>query len=108
MLYEFRVYHMNPGKLPDIHKRFAEVTLDLFKEHGIHVCDFYTDATGKESIYYICAFKDMEARNVAFASFEKDPRWIKAFAQSHENGVIVASHESYFMNRVPYITPEWK
>ena len=47
MLYELRVYHMHPGRLPAIHKRFSEVTLDLFKDHGIHVCDFYTDAEGR-------------------------------------------------------------
>ena len=37
MLYELRVYHMHPGRLPAIHKRFSEVTLDLFKDHGIEL-----------------------------------------------------------------------
>ena len=107
MLYELRIYTMNPGKLPDINKRFSEVTLDLFKEHGIKCNDFWQDAEGAEKIYYICEFADEAAMKAAWASFGSDPRWIKAKDESHKDGVIVGAVESYKMNRVPYITPDW-
>ncbi len=108
MLYELRVYHMHPGRLPAIHKRFREVTLGLFAEHGIHVCDFYEDADGAERIYYVCSFPDRAARDAAFASFEADPRWRAAFDASHaDGGPIVAKVENFFMTRVPYVQPEW-
>lgn len=108
MLYELRVYHMHPGRLPAIHKRFSEVTLDLFKDHGIHVCDFYTDAEGKDTIYYVCSFADRAARDAAFDSFGADPRWQAALKASEADGPIVEKVESFFMTRVPYIQPEWK
>jgi hypothetical protein len=107
MLYELRIYHMYPGRLPAIHKRFSEVTLDLFKKHDIKVCDFYEDADGAEKIYYICEFTDRAARDAAFASFGADPAWTAAFEASHADGLIVEKVESFFMNRVPYIKPEW-
>ncbi len=109
MLYELRVYHMHPGRLPAIHKRFSEVTLDLFCKHNIHVCDFFEDAEGAETIYYVCAFQDRAARDAAFAAFRDDPDWQAAFAASHEDGgPIVDRVESFFMQRVPYIRPDWK
>ncbi|MDW7659533.1 MAG: NIPSNAP family protein [Bacillota bacterium] len=108
MLYELRVYHMYPGRLPAIHKRFSDVTLALFKKHGIKVCDFYEDADGTETIYYICEFVDRQTRDAAFAAFRDDPEWQAAFAASHDDGgPIVERVESFFMKRVPYIKPDW-
>ena len=108
MLYELRVYHMFPGRLPAIHKRFSEVTLDLFRRHGIKVCDFFEDAEGAETIYYVCAFTDRQARDAAFDAFRDDADWQAAFEASHDDGgPIVERVESFFMKRVPYIKPEW-
>ena len=107
MLYELRIYHMNPGKQPDIHKRFSEVTFDLFKRHGIHVCDFWQDAAGEEKIYYIVSFKDQREKEAKWAAFTADPEWQAKKAASHANGPIVAKVESYMMERVPYVTPSW-
>jgi hypothetical protein len=99
---------MNPGRLNAIHKRFSEVTLALFKKHGIKVCDFFVNADGAETIYYICEFTDRAQRDAAFSAFGADPEWKAAYARSHEDGgPIVERVESIFMNRVPYITPDW-
>lgn len=108
MLYELRVYHMHPGRLPAIHKRFSAVTMDLFRKHGIHVCDFWTDADGAERIYYMCSFADRAARDAAFDAFGADPEWQQAFAASHaDGGPIVERVDSHFMTRVPYVQPDW-
>jgi hypothetical protein len=32
MLYEMRTYTSMPGRLPDLHKRFAGITLSFFKK----------------------------------------------------------------------------
>jgi hypothetical protein len=108
MLYELRIYSMHPGRLPAIHARFRDVTLELFKKHGIHVCDFFEDAGGAEKIYYVCSFADKAQRDAAFASFGEDPAWKAAFAASHADGPIVERVESIFMKRVPYVNPDWK
>lgn len=108
MLYELRIYHMHPGRLPAIHKRFSVVTLNLFKRHGIKVCDFFEDADGADKIYYICEFADRKQRDEAFAAFGEDPEWKTAFENSHaDGGPIVEKIESIFMTRVPYISPNW-
>jgi hypothetical protein len=107
MLYELRVYHMHPGKLPNINNRFRDVTLDIFARHGIKVCDYFEDAEGKDTIYYICAFENRKQRDDAFEAFRADPEWIAAAAASQVDGPIVDHVESFFMTRVPFVKPSW-
>ncbi len=107
MLYELRVYHILPGRLPAINKRFKDVTLALFEKHGIKVCDFFVDAQGEDKLYYVCAFENREARDCAFESFRNDPEWKAAATASQIDGPIVDRTESFFMNRVPYVKPSW-
>lgn len=108
MLYELRIYHIHPGRMAAIHKRFSDITLALFKKHGIKVCDFFEDAEGAEKIYYVCAFADRGQRDAAFEAFRADPAWQAAFTASHEDGgPIVERVESVFLKRVPYVRPDW-
>jgi hypothetical protein len=102
MIYELRIYYINPGKMEDIHKRFSMLTLDLFKKHGMNTVDFWEDAEGKNVIYYILEHKDMETRNQSFDAFQKDPEWIEGRRLSELKGSIVEKIEVSFMNRVPY------
>jgi hypothetical protein len=37
MIYELRIYHDMPGRMPDIDKRFNDVTMGLFKKHGLQM-----------------------------------------------------------------------
>ena len=39
MLYELRIYHCQPGRLPDLMKRFDTITLKLWDRHGIKQAD---------------------------------------------------------------------
>jgi len=46
MIYELRVYHCVPGRLPDLVKRFDTLTLPLWKKHGIQQAGFWTTLIG--------------------------------------------------------------
>lgn len=63
--------------MEDIHNRFSNLTIDLFKKYGMNTLDFWEDAEGKNIIYYILEHKDMEAREQNSNNFKKDPEWIK-------------------------------
>ena len=102
MVYELRIYHIYPGKMEEIHRRFREVTIDLFGKHGIKVVDFWEDLEGNDKIYYLVEHPDLEARNRNFDAFAKDPEWIEAKRQSESNGPIVEKIEKYMLGRVPY------
>ena len=88
--------------MENIHKRFSEVTLELFKKHNIRTVDFWEDAEAKNIIYYLLEHDDMDARNKNFKSFGSDPDWIKAKELSQRDGPIVERTENFFMKRVPY------
>ncbi len=54
MIYELRVYHCIPGRLPDLLKRFDTITLNIWKRHGIEQAGFWTTVIGESSqtLYY--------------------------------------------------------
>ena len=49
MIHEYRAYYVMPGRMPDIQKRFAEVTMKLFKKHGIEVVGFWEPVIGESN-----------------------------------------------------------
>ena len=102
MIYELRIYHILPGRMDAIHKRFSDVTLGLFTKHGMKTVDFWEDAGGGGRIYYVLEHGDRAARDAAFEAFREDPEWIAAKEASEADGPIVERIENYFMNRVPY------
>ncbi len=104
-IFELRIYKTFPGKLEDLHKRFREHTCRLFKKHGIELVGFWVPAEGeeaKDTLIYIVAFPSKEAQAKAWQAFRSDPEWIKAFEESHRNGVIVQKVESKNMKAVDY------
>jgi hypothetical protein len=93
MLYELRIYHCMPGKLPAVVKRFETVTVALFEKHGIQQVGFWTVAIGESTadLYYILKWDSLDDREKKFAAFGADPAWIAARAKSEEGGPLVAS-----------------
>ena len=93
MLYELRIYHCMPGKLPALLTRFETVTVALFEKHGIQQVGFWTVAIGESTadLYYILKWDSLDEREKKFAIFAADPAWIAARAKSEEAGPLVAS-----------------
>jgi len=64
MVYELRVYHCVPGRLPSIIKRFDTVTCRLFEKHGIKQVGFWTVAIGESNsdLVYILQWESLADR----------------------------------------------
>jgi hypothetical protein len=92
MLYELRVYHCVPGKLPDLLKRFDTITLKIWEKHGIKQAGFWTTVIGGSSqvLYYLLAWNSLAEREQKWSAFQADPEWITARAKTEEKGAIVA------------------
>ena len=93
MLYELRVYHCLPGRLPALMKRFETVTVRLFEKHGIKQFGFWTVAIGEsnQDLVYILQWESLADRDKRLAAFQSDPEWIEARRKSEEDGPLVAS-----------------
>ena len=103
--FELRIYTTHPGKLDALNKRFREHTNRIFKKHGMELVGYWTPSEGKDAgntLVYILAYPNKEAREKAWKGFRNDPEWKKAFAESRENGPIVKKVVSKFLNPTDY------
>ena len=90
MIYEYRAYYAVPGRMPDIQKRFNDVTMRPFEKHKIKVVGFWETLIGESNeLVYICAFDDLAARQKAWDAFQADPEWQAAKKASEMNGPLV-------------------
>ncbi len=105
-VYELRTYHAFPGKLDDLHKRFREHTLEIFKRHNMKVVGFWspTDKAGgsENTLVYVLEFPSREAATASWKAFRDDPEWQKVAKESEANGKLVEKVDSVFMKETDY------
>lgn len=104
--FELRTYYAAPGKLEELHKRFRDHTMKLFKKHGMKVVGFW-GPTDKEkgsenTLVYVMEFPSREARDKAWKEFGADPDWQKARAESEKNGKLTDKVESVILGATDY------
>ena len=104
MIYEMRVYHCLPGRLPALLKRFDTVTLKLWEKHGIRQAGFFTTLIGSsnQELTYFLAWESLAEREKKWAGFMGDPDWIDARAKSEADGQIIANIVSQFLVPTPF------
>lgn len=87
-LFEMRTYTTTPGHLPNLHARFRDHTMALFKKHGITnlaYFQFTPDQSGAENtLLYFIAHKDAESAKKSWEAFRADPDWVAAKAASEK------------------------
>jgi len=84
-VYELRTYTPAEGKLQDLHKRFRDHTLRIFKKHGIENVIYLApqDAPLKDStLIYLISHPNREQAKKNWAEFGADPEWQKVAAES--------------------------
>ncbi len=93
MIYELRIYHCVPGRLPALLNRFDTITLKLWDKHGIRQAGFWTTAIGEsnQELYYLLAWESLAEREQKFQAFATDPEWLEKRALTEKDGAIVAS-----------------
>jgi hypothetical protein len=100
-VFEIRTYITEPGKLPDLLKRFREHTTKLFEKHGMTNIGYWVPADEPRSantLIYLLAHDSRAAADKSWKDFRADPNWIKAKEASEASGKIVAKVESIFAN----------
>ncbi len=104
MLYEMRIYHCIPGRLPALNKRFESTTLKLWKKHGIRQVGFWTDLIGdsNQKLTYMLAWESLAEREKKWNAFAADPEWHAKRAESEKDGPIVAHLENSILAPTTY------
>jgi hypothetical protein len=105
-VYELRTYTTLPGRLPALHKRFAEHTMKLFEKHGMKNEGYWTPTDEKlkeTTLIYIVSHENMAAAEKNWAAFGADPEWKKVREASEADGKILAkAPDKVFMTKVPW------
>ena len=105
MIYEMRIYHTVPGRLAALNARFANVTLKMWKKHGIRQVGFFTDYIGdncNNKLTYILEWKSLAEREKVWNAFAADPKWHAARAETEKDGQIVARVENSILAPTAY------
>jgi uncharacterized protein (DUF1330 family) len=100
-VYELRVYHIAPGKSPDLLTRFREHTIKLFDRHGMKSLAYWTPVDEPEksnTLIYILQHPSREAATANWKSFQDDPEWQSVRDKSQANGKLVEKIDSTFLS----------
>lgn len=103
-VFELRVYHTHPGKMPDLLARFKNHTTKIFERHGMINLGYWLPVEQKngDKLYYILKHQSRLAADASWKAFGADPEWIKVRAESEANGPIVAGVESTFLTSTEF------
>jgi hypothetical protein len=99
MIYELRVYHCLPGRMPALLKRFDTITLKIWERLGFRQAGFWTVLVGESNLdlYYLLAWESLAEREAKWNTFQADPEWIEKRAETERDGQIVASVTNSFL-----------
>jgi hypothetical protein len=82
--FEIRFYTVDPtrdgvgqfkGGIDDLHKRFREGELEVFKKNGVDVMAVWQNLDDPNTLVYLLSYKDRAAREAGWAAFNVDPKW---------------------------------
>ena len=91
MIYELRIYHAMPGKMPALIDRFEKHTGPLFKELGMECVGYWTEAVGDSSkFYYMMRFKDQGDMEKKWQSFRDCGKWPAIAATTEKDGPLIS------------------
>ena len=100
-VYELRIYHTLPGRLPALVKRFKDDTRRIFDQHGITSVGYWVpqdDPIKSNTLIYIVSHPNREAATKDWKEFVGDPEWQKVAKASEADGKIVEKVDSTFMD----------
>jgi hypothetical protein len=104
MIFELRIYHCAQGRLSALHKRFEDVTLRLWKKHGIEAVGFWTTLVGpsNQTLTFMLQWESLAARERIWNAFTSDPEWLSSRARHDAEAPIVARVENQLLEPTDY------
>ena len=96
MIYELRVYHCAPGRLPALNKRFETNTRKFWEKYGIEAVGFWTTLVGpsNQALTYLLKWESLADREAKWNAFTSDPEWIARRAETEAEAIIVERIEN--------------
>ncbi|WP_026461801.1 NIPSNAP family protein [Adhaeribacter aquaticus] len=107
-IFELRTYTASPNNADNLHDRFRNHTLKMFKKHGMSSIGYWKptdkDSDKNNMILYILAYKNRDAATASWKAFQGDSAWAAAKKASEEKGggSLTSKVESVYMTPTDY------
>ena len=101
-VFELRMYHTYPGKLPELLARFRNHTTALFAKQGMTNLNYWLPDEIDNRLVYMLAHPSLDDAKKAFDAFRADPDWVKARDHSERNGKLVEKVESTYLKATDF------
>jgi hypothetical protein len=99
---ELREYVACPGRADRLHRRFAELTFELWEEMGLDVRGFWNVVDDPGRIVYLVRFPSVEAARTHWTHFSTDPRWLAIKAATEQDGPLIESINVTYLSAPDY------
>jgi hypothetical protein len=86
------------GDINDLHKRFREGEVDVFKKSGVDVMAVWQDLGDPKTLIYLLSYKDRAARDAGWDKFNADPQW----TELRNKYFVPLMTKVYFMSATDY------
>jgi hypothetical protein len=87
VIYEYRKYVVNPGRLNALIERMNDHTAGFFDRHGIRLVGAWQAVVGNTNeLHYILAWNDFAERQERWGAFSNDPEWLGVLGDTDANG----------------------
>ena len=104
-VFELRTYQATPGNLGNLHARFRDHTIRIFRKHGMEIVVFWSTTSEEERddiLVYLLAHDSQDAADASWQAFGSDPEWASVAEESNKNGQILAGVERKYMVATDY------
>lgn len=107
-VFELRIYHVLPGRMPAMLARFRDHTCALFEKHGMVNIAYWlpVEAKDQDKLYYVVQHRSREAAKASWTAFVNDPAWHQVRDASEADGKIVSKVDSIYLTPTDY-SPAW-
>jgi NIPSNAP len=105
-LFELRVYHAVPGKVPALESRFRDTTAKLLAKHDLTVVGYWVpeDAPGWDNTFVsLMAYPSREEANKNWSALIADPEF-QAVIKSEQANRLVVREDSIYMRPTDFST----
>jgi hypothetical protein len=86
------------GGIDELHKRFREGEVEVFKKNGVDVMAVWQDLGDPKTLIYLLSYKDRAAREAGWAGFGADPKW----TELRNKYFVPLTTKIYFMSATDY------
>ena len=104
-VFELRTYTATEGNLENLHDRFRDHTVRIFRKHGMEIVGFWRPVDpelAEDTLIYVLEHQSQAAANASWAAFGQDPEWHAVSEASNANGSILANVERQYMLATDY------